>query len=79
MNCLWCDASFVPGGRGKPQRFCSARCRSAFFAAARSWAAMEALAGRLPIDCLRNASKKTCTFPTRKTGGEIDPGKVSDT
>jgi hypothetical protein len=64
--CFWCGNDFVPGGRGRPQKFCSSGCRSAFFAAARSWAVGEALAGRLPIERLRNAAGKTCTFPGRE-------------
>lgn len=46
--CLWCSQPFRPrvtGGR--PQKFCSPRCRVEFFDAARAWAVAEVEAGRL--------------------------------
>jgi len=36
--CLWCDAEFAPRRSGSPQRFCEAKCRSAFHNAGRRWA-----------------------------------------
>ena len=39
-KCLWCGKHFRPRrDGGKAQRFCSAACRGAFYAACRTWAA----------------------------------------
>ncbi len=52
--CLWCRATYrrrTTGG--SVQRFCSARCRSAFHLAARRWALRQIDEGRLEVGSLR--------------------------
>jgi hypothetical protein len=36
--CLWCGRPFPAHRGGSPQRFCKARCRTAFWSALRRWA-----------------------------------------
>jgi hypothetical protein len=54
-NCLWCRDSFTPrASGGKPQRFCSADCRTVFHKAARVWAEREVIEGRADVAALRD-------------------------
>lgn len=51
LPCAWCQRGFVPrDDGGKPQRFCSARCRRAFDAAGRSWVGTALAQRRLGVD-----------------------------
>jgi len=48
--CAWCSRSFAPRRTGgRPQRFCSERCRRANEKAMREWAQGELAAGRVTI------------------------------
>jgi hypothetical protein len=54
--CPWCERAFSPRlTGGKPQRFCSVRCRREFHAAARAWALAAIDAGTLSATMLRAA------------------------
>jgi hypothetical protein len=48
--CDWCSRPFTPRRTGgRPQRFCSERCRRASEKAMREWAQQELAAGRVTI------------------------------
>jgi len=61
-RCLWCRRAFVAHRGGSPQRFCRARCRTAFWSALRRWAERAVAAGALTIDHIRNADPAACTL-----------------
>ena len=64
--CLWCVETFVPRVTGgSPQRFCTARCRRAFDAACRIYAATEIHTGRLPVSALRAALEQRARWLQR--------------
>jgi len=60
--CLWCARSFGPRRGGSPQRFCGARCRSAFWSALRRWGERAVAAGIVTIDDVRNGDGAACTL-----------------
>ena len=62
--CVWCDAGFTPRHGGKAQRFCSTRCRTAYFAACRAWGEQEHREGRVPTKTLRNAQEQRARSPS---------------
>jgi hypothetical protein len=48
--CSWCSGPFTPRTTGgRPQRFCSERCRRASEKAMREWAQAELAAGRVTL------------------------------
>lgn len=58
VSCLWCGRTFTPRATGgSPQRFCAGRCRNEFHDAARRWAIVEVIAGRLTTTQLASAPK----------------------
>ena len=59
-TCLWCGRSFTARRGGSPQRFCRARCRTAFWSALRRWAERAVASGALTIDHIRNADPAAC-------------------
>lgn len=55
-RCPWCGRDFSPRTTGgKPQRFCSPRCRRAMDAGLRAWATEELAAGRVTVAGLAKA------------------------
>src|SRR5215472_3016703 len=51
LACSWCRQGFAPRDTGgKPQRFCSERCRRAFDAGGRRWVAAALADGTLTVD-----------------------------
>jgi len=70
-KCLWCGKHFRPRrDGGKAQRFCSAACRGAFYAACRTWAARAVFDGVLSLDTIRKAPGTTCTLRTEAKGAK---------
>ena len=54
--CMWCGEPFTPRKTGgKPQRFCSDRCRKEFHRACRIWAEAQVWFGELPVSALKHA------------------------
>jgi hypothetical protein len=62
--CLWCDTEFERRKGGSPQRFCNSKCRDAFHSAARRWAELAVLNGRLSVTEVRNGPAEACTLRT---------------
>jgi hypothetical protein len=60
--CQWCDEPFRARRGGSPQRFCGARCRSAFWTALRRWGERAVAAGILTIDDIRSGDPAACTL-----------------
>ena len=57
--CLWCDGPFTPRTTGgKPQRFCSERCRRDLDSGCRAWAEQAVSSGLLPVSALKDALKQ---------------------
>ena len=65
VDCPWCTKRFTPRRGGTRQRFCSVRCRMAFWSALRRWGEAALTAGTLTIDAIRNADPGACTLPHR--------------
>ena len=65
-RCSWCGICFKPRHGGSPRRFCSARHRTEFHAAARRLAERAVAAGILTIADLRNGAGEACTLPLRE-------------
>ena len=59
-RCLWCRRAFVAHRGGSPQRFCRARCRTAFWSALRRWGERAVVAGILTIDDIRTGDPAAC-------------------
>ncbi len=56
MVCAWCGMAFAQRGTGgKPQKFCSTRCRREMDAGLRAWAQDQLAAGRVTIAELQRA------------------------
>ncbi len=56
IDCPWCGSSFAPrGSGGKPQRFCSPRCRREHEAGLQAWARDQEAAGRVTRDDIQRA------------------------
>jgi hypothetical protein len=60
--CEWCGRPFRPRRGGSPQRFCGARCRTAFWSALRRWGERAVAAGILTIADIRNGDPAACTL-----------------
>ena len=60
--CLWCGHPFRARRGGSPQRFCQARCRTAFWSALRRWGKRAIAAGVLTVIDLRNGATAACTL-----------------
>jgi hypothetical protein len=56
--CLWCGHPFRARRGGSPQRFCRARCRTAFWSALRRWGERAIAAGTLTVTDLRNGLRQ---------------------
>ena len=67
-TCAWCGEAYKPGGRGKPQRFCSAAHRRAYEQAARDWVRQAIADGLLTVLDLRAASRTTRAFVGAPSG-----------
>jgi hypothetical protein len=52
--CLWCERPFPAHRGGSPQRFCTARCRTAFWTALRRWGERAVSTGILAIADIRD-------------------------
>ena len=61
-RCLWCGRAFVARRGGSPQRFCRARCRTAFWSALRRWGERAVAAGILTIGDIRTGDPAPCTL-----------------
>ena len=58
-SCEWCGNSFAPRTNGgKPQRFCSQRCRRALDSALRAWAQEQHARGRVTVAELQGAGSE---------------------
>lgn len=68
-GCAWCENRFTRRFRGSPQRFCSARCRSAFWSALRRFGERALASGALTIADLQNGQAEACAI------GAIDRGE----
>ncbi len=56
IHCPWCATQFTPRtSGGKPQRFCSARCRREHEAGLQAWARDQEAAGRVTKADLQRA------------------------
>ena len=60
--CLWCGHPFRARRGGSPQRFCRARCRTAFWSALHRWGKRAIAAGALTVIDLRNGATAACTL-----------------
>jgi|HubBroStandDraft_3_1064219.scaffolds.fasta_scaffold78727_4 hypothetical protein len=70
--CLWCGRPFAARRGGSPQRFCKARCRTAFWSALRRWAERAVATGVLTIAAIRNGATGACTLPP----GAVSPADI---
>ena len=61
-SCQWCEGPFRARRGGSPQRFCSSKCRSAFWTALRRWAERAVAAGVLSLDQIREDAPEACTL-----------------
>jgi hypothetical protein len=76
--CLWCQRPFEPRRGGSPQRFCEARCRTAFWIALRRWGERALAAGLLTVsDVQKNGDPTACTLllAANPPGGQIVAGR----
>jgi hypothetical protein len=60
--CPWCEKPFRARRGGSPQRFCGAKCRSAFWSALRRWGDRAVATGILSIADIRNGDAEACTL-----------------
>ena len=61
--CTWCGVSFTPRTTGgKPQRFCSERCRRQFDSGCRAWAEQAVASGLLTVSALKDALTQRARF-----------------
>jgi hypothetical protein len=73
LICTWCSEQFKVRRGGSPQRFCSVRCRTAFWSAMRRWAERALAAGTVSIDALRDGRLEACTLRGREEGPPPGP------
>jgi hypothetical protein len=66
LICPWCSEQFKARRGGSPQRFCSVRCRTAFWSALRGAGERALAAGTLSIDAVRNGRLEACTLVGRE-------------
>ena len=59
-SCQWCEGPFRARRGGSPQRFCSSKCRSAFWTALRRWGERAVAAGVLSLDQIREGAPEAC-------------------
>ena len=70
-TCPWCGTSFMPrSDGGKPQRFCSSRCRRALDRALRAWARDQLTEGRVTVAELQ---RERCPDGRRAARGRPAP------
>ena len=72
-SCQWCEGPFRARRGGSPQRFCSSKCRSAFWTALRRWGERAVAAGVLRLDQIRNGAPEACTL--LPGGNSLAPGQ----
>jgi hypothetical protein len=65
--CRWCERPFQSRRGGSPQRFCGARCRTAFWSALRRWGERAIAAGILTVADVRDGDGEACTLLPRAT------------
>jgi hypothetical protein len=70
--CLWCERPFPARRGGSPQRFCTARCRTAFWTAMRRWGERAVSAGVLTVDHIRSSDPAACTL----LPGAVSPSAI---
>jgi len=77
-SCDWCGRAFLRHRGGKPQRFCSTRCRHDLDAAVRAYVARQLAAGQITIDDLKgdqsNAHVARGADPGVETGDGVSVG-----
>ena len=72
-SCQWCEGPFRARRAGTAQRFCSSKCRSAFWTALRRWGESAVAAGVLSLDEIREGAPAACML---LSGGEAPaPGQ----
>jgi hypothetical protein len=84
-GCAWCENRFKPRCRGSRQRFCSARCRTAFWSALRGFGERALASGALTIADVQNGPAKACTpgaagerwSPISSTPGSAPPASLA--
>ena len=75
--CMWCGELFTSRKTGgKPQRFCSERCRKEFHHACRVWAEQLVRGGELPVSALKHAQSQhiRCSEPHSRPDATGDTG-----
>jgi hypothetical protein len=73
-TCVWCGRAFTPRcDGGKPQRFCSIRCRRALDAAGRRYIADALASGALTIADLRRGAPRAVPHGTRRADPATAP------
>ncbi len=78
--CMWCGDPFTPRTTGgKPQRFCSERCRRDFDSGCRAWAEQAVASGLLPVLALKHALSQRARSVEAHSGPNAaqTPGKGS--
>lgn len=76
--CPWCREPYEVRTGGKPQRYCSPRCRSGFHTAARIWAEREIEAGRVAMAQVKEALRRNVHVAPCRQAGAISPSPVPD-
>ena len=76
--CLWCGHPFRARRGGSPQRFCRARCRTAFWSALRRWGERAIAAGTLTVIDLKNGAKAACTLQGEPVLRGLPPAVVPE-
>jgi len=73
-SCQWCEGPFRARRAGTAQRFCSSKCRSAFWTALRRWGESAVAAGVLSLDQIREGAPEACTpLPGRASSSSVAP------
>jgi hypothetical protein len=73
-RCLWCEHPFRGHRGGSAQRFCTARCRTAFWSALRRWGERALSAGVLTVDHIRSSDPAAGTL----LPGAVSPAAISE-
>jgi len=90
-SCQWCEGPFRARRGGSPQRFCSSKCRSAFWTALRRWGERAVAAGLLRLDQIREGAPEACMLlpggeapapalrhPVRQSAPAVPPERLGE-
>ena len=70
-TCVWCGVPYTPRTNGgKPQRFCSEKCRVEFHRGCRLWAEQLVWSGELPVSALKNTLEQRIRSSERRVPQE---------